>query len=135
MLLGSTWAGLAIEYSMLGIAHSLANPLTAHFGVVHGQAVGVMLPHVIYFNAQDPATRRAYEALGPSPEALAEKVTEWLRLAGLATNLSACGVSEDAIPTLSSEAVRQWTASFNPRPVTTDDLASLYRAALTDKAR
>jgi alcohol dehydrogenase len=31
MLLGAAYAGIAIENSMLGAAHSLANPLTAHF--------------------------------------------------------------------------------------------------------
>src|SRR5207244_4094722 len=46
MLLGASLAGLAIENSMLGAAHSAANPLTAHFDVMHGVAVGVMLPHV-----------------------------------------------------------------------------------------
>lgn len=135
MLLGATWAGLAIEYSMLGIAHSLANPLTAHFGVVHGQAVGVMLPHVIRFNAADPATRRAYEALGHSPEALAEQVTCWLRLAGLQTSLRACSVEETALPTLAAEAARQWTAAFNPRAVTATELAALYRAAFEERDR
>ena len=37
---------------MLGAAHALANPLTAHFGIAHGQAVGLMLPHVIRFNGE-----------------------------------------------------------------------------------
>ena len=45
MQLGAAYAGLAIENSMLGAAHALANPLTAEFGIPHGQAVGVMLPH------------------------------------------------------------------------------------------
>ena len=40
MLLGAAFAGTAIENSMLGAAHSAANPLTAHYNVVHGQAVG-----------------------------------------------------------------------------------------------
>ena len=40
MLLGAAWAGTAIENSMLGAAHSAANPLTAHYGIVHGHAVG-----------------------------------------------------------------------------------------------
>ena len=35
-----------------GSKYSLANPLTAHFDVPHGQAIAVMLPHVIRFNAQ-----------------------------------------------------------------------------------
>ena len=60
MLLGAAWAGTAIENSMLGAAHSAANPLTAHFGVAHGQAVGMMLPHVVRFNAREPAASRAY---------------------------------------------------------------------------
>ncbi|MFM7291129.1 MAG: iron-containing alcohol dehydrogenase, partial [Planctomycetia bacterium] len=49
--LGAAWAGLAIENSMLGAAHALANPLTAAHGIIHGQAVGLMLPHVVRFNA------------------------------------------------------------------------------------
>ena len=50
MLLGAHWAGAAIENSMLGAAHACANPLTARYGIIHGVAVGVMLPHVIRFN-------------------------------------------------------------------------------------
>ena len=52
MQLGACLAGLAIEHSMLGATHALANPLTAHYGIVHGQAIGLMLPHVIRFNGQ-----------------------------------------------------------------------------------
>ena len=53
MLIGAHWAGTAIENSMLGAAHALANPLTATYGIVHGQAVSVMLPHVIRFNGAE----------------------------------------------------------------------------------
>jgi alcohol dehydrogenase len=63
MLLAAASAGVAIENSMLGAAHAAANPLTAHYNVVHGQAVGLMLPHVIRFNAQEPAARQAYAEL------------------------------------------------------------------------
>ncbi len=51
MQLGAAFAGMAIENSMLGAAHAAANPLTARFGLVHGTAVGLMLPHVVRFNA------------------------------------------------------------------------------------
>ena len=47
---------------MLGAAHALANPLTARFDVVHGQAVGMMLPHVMAFNAACPDTAQATKA-------------------------------------------------------------------------
>src|SRR5262249_33331441 len=38
MLLGAHLAGAAIENSMLGATHALANPLSAHFDVTHGVA-------------------------------------------------------------------------------------------------
>ena len=52
MQLGAAFAGTAIENSMLGAAHAAANPLTAQYGIVHGQAVGLMLPAVMRFNAR-----------------------------------------------------------------------------------
>ena len=52
MQLGAHLAGAAIECSMLGAAHACANPLTARFGMSHGIAVGLMLPHVVRFNAE-----------------------------------------------------------------------------------
>src|ERR1017187_10163999 len=143
MLLGAAWAGTAIENSMLGAAHALANPLTAHFGVAHGQAVGMMLPHVVRFNAREPVVARAYpevacaaqlplpsEAPEAAAEHLAKRLESLLELAGLPRTLEHCGTKPDDIPRLAEEASRQWTAQFNPRPVTTSDFQQLYTAAL-----
>jgi alcohol dehydrogenase len=44
--------------------------------------------------------------------------------------LSACGVSSGIFPVLAEEAAQQWTAGFNPRPLTESDLLGLYEAAL-----
>jgi alcohol dehydrogenase len=143
MLLGAALAGLAIENSMLGAAHACANPLTAHFGVVHGEAVGLMVPHVIRFNAAlDHATRLAYaelasapeiacvsEGLEPAVEALIERVEALLEAAGIARSLAELGVEPSAVPTLAAEAHAQWTARFNPRPLSPDDFANLYASA------
>ena len=129
MLLGAHLAGAAIERSMLGAAHACANPLTAHLGIVHGVAVGVMLPHVIRFNARD--NDNPYEALGGDADALAERVESMLQAAQLPRRLCDCDVPEDMLATLAVEASEQWTARFNPRPVTSDDLLQIYRAALS----
>lgn len=139
MLLGAAMAGLAIENSMLGAAHAAANPLTAHYGVVHGQAVGVMLPAVIRFNAADPESRRAYAELASGTETncltdghaqtceqLAARLDSLLGLAQMPRSLSECGVERNAVSELAEEAARQWTAMFNPRQVTKDDFAKLY---------
>jgi alcohol dehydrogenase len=52
-----------------------------------------------------------------------------LRAAGLPATLAECGVSRDILPLLAVEAHEQWTARFNPRPVTEADLRRLYEAA------
>jgi alcohol dehydrogenase len=144
MLLGAAWAGTAIENSMLGAAHAAANPLTAHFGVAHGHAVGLMLPHVLRFNAQEPVVASAYAEIAwaaqlasPSeaPEAAAEHLARGIELlldlAGLPCALDHCGAKPEDIPRLADEAARQWTAQFNPRPVTALNFRDLYTAALT----
>lgn len=136
MQLGAHFAGMAIEAAMLGVCHSCANPLTAHYGITHGVAIGVMLPHVIRFNA--PAAGDLYAQLAaatggangqPAAEVLADRVTEMLNAAGLPRTLKECGVSDTILPLLAEEANQQWTARFNPRPVDEGDILHLYRAA------
>ena len=136
MQVGSHLAGAAIENAMLGICHSCANPLTAHYGITHGTAIGVLLPHVIRFNA--PAAETLYADLvsatrplngAPASEVLAHRVTDLVAAAGQPTRLRDCGVSETILHLLAVEASEQWTAKFNPRPVTEDDLNAVYRAA------
>ncbi|MGO8698017.1 MAG: iron-containing alcohol dehydrogenase [Limisphaerales bacterium] len=128
MLLGAAFAGMAIENSMLGAAHAAANPLTAHFHVAHGLAVGMMLPAVIRFNSGDAEAVRLYGELERS-SALGAKLDTLLNLAGLPRTLADCGVSTSAIPLLAAEAARQWTARFNPRPLTEQDFVKLYEEA------
>ena len=135
MLLGAAYAGTAIENSMLGCAHSAANPLTAHFGVVHGQAVGRLIPGVILRNLSNPEAALEYRALAriaglDSAEALVEKVSEISRLAGLGAGLGSLGVTPGAVPQMALEAAAQWTASFNPVSFTVGDFESLYLEAL-----
>jgi alcohol dehydrogenase len=134
MLLGAALAGLAIENSMLGAAHAAANPLTAHFHIVHGQAVGLMLPSVIRFNAADSAVARMYDELGEVKAAeLAAKVDWLLNLAGMPRSLAECGVTASSIPMLASEAAKQWTAGFNPRPIGEKDFVGLFESAFEQR--
>ena len=146
MQLGAAFAGLAIENSMLGAAHAAANPLTAHFGIAHGQAVGMMLPHVVRFNGADPEALKAYAELASAPEiafvsdgieealeALIHHLNSLLNSAGFPPSLADCGATESMIPTLAEEAAKQWTASFNPRPITVRDFIRLYESAFTPR--
>lgn len=140
MQLGACLAGLAIEHSMLGATHALANPLTAHYGIAHGQAIGLMLPHVLRFNAEEcdgwyrelvkstPGMNgKARSSSGG--EALAEIVRRLVEQAGLPTQLSQCGVEQERLPELAGSAAKQWTGGFNPRTVGEEELLKLYREA------
>ena len=126
MLIGAHLAGLAIEHSMLGAAHACANPLTARFGITHGIAVSLMLPHVVRFNAsngEDP-----YADLGGAP-AVAECIDSLLAIAERPRTLGMLNVPRGDLPELAELAAGQWTAGFNPRPVNAHDLLEIYRHA------
>ncbi len=140
MQLGSCFAGWAIENSMLGAAHALANPLTGQFAVPHGLAVGIMLPHVVRFNGVQCGKwygELLHASVGdngaPLPEAgaegLAEFLTELVRRAELPTQLRDCGVIAIELPKLAADAAKQWTAGHNPRSVGEVELLRLYEAA------
>ena len=132
-------AGTAIEHSMLGAAHAAANPLTAHFNIIHGQAVGLMLPAVVRFNAADATTAELYIALANAAgladvDALLDQLDALLDLADMPRSLDAVNIPRDAIATLAADAAAQWTANFNPRPVTADDFVALYEATFDARA-
>jgi alcohol dehydrogenase len=128
MLLGAAFAGTAIENSMLGAAHSAANPLTAHFGTVHGEAVGLMLPHVVRYNGVDPAAAEEYRHLAATAGAadLADFLAALRTAAGLPSHMPEGTLTAENIPQLAAEAAAQWTARFNPRDVSEAEFAALY---------
>jgi len=130
MLRAANLAGRAIENSMLGAAHSMANPLSAQFGLPHGQAVAMALPVVVQFNSEDPEVARLYgdlaAAAGIADGALVERLSSFLDLAGLPRASAGCGVSAVDSPGLAQEAASQWTARYNPRAVGTGDFEMLF---------
>lgn len=127
MLLGAYLAGVAIENSMLGAAHACANPLTARFGITHGIAVALMLPHVIRFNKTiaDESYRQLY-----SDGNLADRIEILMQKGNLPNSLQDCSVQcnirSTDIATLAKEAAAQWTAQFNPRTLAIHDFVRLY---------
>jgi alcohol dehydrogenase len=138
MQLGAHLAGVAIENSMLGAAHACANPLTAHYGLTHGIAVGILMPHVIRLNSEvvGPLYGDLAHDVGlingdahAAAEVLARRMESFLKLAGLPATLSDCGISRGILHLLAEEAAQQWTGKFNPRPVGEADLLALYEAA------
>lgn len=138
MLLGAHLAGAAIENSMLGATHALANPLSAHYEMTHGVAIGIMLPHVIRYNGE--VVGSLYGELASDAElcekddpnaaaVLADRIESWVAQSGQPTDLARCQVSPSDLPRMAEEAAAQWTGNFNPRPVDNQSLEELYQCA------
>jgi alcohol dehydrogenase len=128
MQLGAYLAGLAIENSMLGAAHACANPLTARYGLTHGIAVGLLLPHIVVFNAT--TVEPLYEELlDGGSERLAMRLREFLEISGIEPRLRDYGIPVAGLPGLASLATDEWTGKFNPRAVDEAAFLELYELA------
>jgi alcohol dehydrogenase len=147
MLLGACYAGMAIENSMLGAAHALANPLTATYGVTHGLAVGMMLPEVLRYNSAENECADTYQNLAASvlvdnATSAEDRDTEWIirgindimMMSGMEVRFQTYEVSSKDVPELAAEAAKQWTGTFNPRPLEQSDFELLYHKSLDTSA-
>jgi alcohol dehydrogenase len=124
-------ASLAINLN-LGSVHAMSHPAGAQFGVPHGVANAINLPHVIRFNAGDPATAARYgdlaELLGV--EDLASYVEGLTAGLGLPTRLSQVGVTEQGLEALVEGAMGDGTSLLNPREMSAEDYTLLYEQAI-----
>ncbi|HEX8854103.1 MAG TPA: iron-containing alcohol dehydrogenase [Thermoleophilaceae bacterium] len=126
--------------AFFGIAHSMSHACGGQYGVPHGMANAINLPHAIRFNAagdediaeryRDVADVLGVDSRGDVGESLAGHVRSLVDSLGLPTRLSQAGVPEDAVPELAAAAVGDGCTLVNPREVTEEDFAELYRAAL-----
>jgi len=111
MQLGAAFAGTAIENSMLGAAHSTANPLTARYGTIHGRAVGLMLPHVVAMNRRDAESNAIYDQVAARfRRAVAGAPRPWLSCPGEGE----LGVREEEIPSLAAGGGQAMDRSIQP---------------------
>ena len=133
-------ANLAISIA-LGSVHAMSHPAGAHFGVPHGVANAIHLPHVIRFNAEggddiadryrDVGELLGVESGGSGPEvgdALARHVSGLVERIGLPLRLSQVGVPESGIPALVEGAMGDGTTLLNPREPTESDYEDALQA-------
>ncbi|WP_162467714.1 iron-containing alcohol dehydrogenase [Parvularcula bermudensis] len=146
MLIGSMLAGQAFANSPVAAVHALAYPIGGRYHVPHGLSNALVLPHTLRFNAAD-ATSRAYEIYaeiapfafpdldqGVGTQALSAQFIDRLgalsKKLGLQTRLREMDISEDMLPTLAQDAMKQTRLLVNnPREVTEADALAIYRAA------
>ena len=138
MQLGAFHAGTAIELSMLGATHACANPVTARYGVAHGEAIAILLPHVVRWNGPVAesmygelirSSERMVHAAGVSHEALADRLSAFAAAGGLPRTLRDAGAANGDLAALAGEAATQWTGTFNPRPFDARGALEIYQCA------
>jgi alcohol dehydrogenase class IV len=129
--------------SALGATHSMSHPAGAHYGVAHGVANAINLPHVIRFNSLGGSEiadryRELAEVLGADAggsdaevgDALAGWISELTGRLSLPQRLSEVGVPEAGIPELVEGAMGDGCSLTNARELESEDFEELYKAAL-----
>jgi alcohol dehydrogenase class IV len=133
MLIAAALAIVPTGSGALGITHSMSHPCGGRYGVAHGVANAINLPHAIRWNAQGSAgiaDRYADIAEIFGVDDLAGHVSELRASLGLPGRLSEVGVPEAGIPELVEDAMGDACTLVNPREPTEDDFTELYRQAL-----
>lgn len=141
MAQGALEAGMAFTNAILGATHAMSHQVGGLLDAPHGVVNGVLLPHVIRFNAADRPERFVPLAAAagirtegvPALEVahqLADRSRELADEVGVPRGLAGLGVTEDKIPTLARTTMRDACLATNPREARAEDIEALFRAAL-----
>ncbi|GAA4145267.1 iron-containing alcohol dehydrogenase [Actinomadura keratinilytica] len=141
MAQGALEAGMAFTSAILGATHAMSHQVGGLLDAPHGVINGVLLPHVIRFNARvDPgryvplAAAAGVDVGRCSPEdaayLLADKVERLADAVGVPSGLRAVGLTEEAIPRLAATTLKDACMATNPRQATQADVERLFREAL-----
>lgn len=134
-------AGLAFTNAILGATHAMSHQVGGLLDAPHGVVNGVLLPHVIRYNARatperfvDLAVSAGLKVDGMPGEEAADLLADHVRTladdVGVPKNLRELGVSEADIPRLALTTLDDACLSTNPRSADCHDVETLFRAAL-----
>ncbi len=141
MAQGSLEAGLAFTNAILGATHAMSHQVGGLLDAPHGVVNGVLLPHVIRFNAQAApgrfvalAAQAGLPVFGVPGEEAAEQLAQHVRRladdVGVPRGLRSLGVREEDVPRLAANTLDDACLATNPRAASAEDVQDLFRAAL-----
>ena len=134
-------AGMGFSNVGLGIVHSMAHPLGAHYDTPHGVANALLLPYVMQYNAESPAAPKYIEiakAMGVDTtgmtieegvKAAVEAVKQLSLSIGIPQKLNEIGVRKEDLHQLAIDAFNDVCTGGNPRPTSIEDIEALYNEA------
>ena len=142
LLIASTMAGMSFINAFTGGVHATAHALGALYGIPHGLANSIMLPHVMSFNLEEKPERFVLiaDAMGVNVDgmtpdqaarAAVQAVKDLQKSVGLTQTLKDFGVPEDreALEPLIDLAMGDSQLPYNPRDLEEDDVYNLYLKA------
>ncbi len=142
MHVAATMAGATMRAG-LGLCHALSHQVTPAFGISHGRANALLLPHVVAFNAQAAADLYTELAArlglgGDRPIACLVEALKKLRTqAGIPASLQEVGVTKEqlsqALPHMVANGSRDPNAASNPRQASHEEIETLYWHAWEDR--
>ena len=134
-------AGMGFSNVGLGIVHSMAHPLGAHYDTPHGVANALLLPYVMEYNAESPAAPKYIniaKAMGVDTtgmteaegvKAAVEAVKQLSLSIGIPQKLNEIGVRKEDLHTLAVDAFNDVCTGGNPRPTSIEEIEALYNLA------
>ena len=131
MMMAALEGGMCLQKS-LGGAHAMATPL-GELHLHHGTLVGILLPHILRFNARvaEEAIEHLKAAAGVEEAVAAhEWMHDLVREIGLPTRLSELGVDPGLLPGIAEKASRDHLSATNPRKASATDYLQLLREAM-----
>ena len=141
MSMASLTAGLAFSNAILGATHAMTHQVDGLIDQHHGETNASILPQVMEYNLsacperfRDIAEAMGEDVAGLSPVAGAELAVAAVRRLifdiGLQKGLREIGLTEEFIPLLSENALKDACLVTNPRPADGDDIAEIFRKCL-----
>lgn len=136
----SCMAGVAFNNAGLGLCHAMAHALGAQVHLPHGRCNALLLPHVVRFNAQDPAVAARYARIAArvgcncytdriAVEGLVRKIEELMRACGVGLRIEDAekrGICREQAHTMARNAQEDRCMPTNPVPVTDEQIVELY---------
>jgi alcohol dehydrogenase class IV len=131
--LGSLLQAMAFANAGVGAVHALAHPLGAYYGVPHGRACAVILPHVLEYNLPSCEAKMRVIARTLSVEGaeyVPRAIRELLERVGIPPRLGEFGIEESMIPELIAKGRLSSSMKQNPRTPTDEDLGAILRRVI-----
>ena len=137
-------AGMGFSNVGLGIVHSMAHQLGAVYDTPHGIANAMLLPTVMRFNGEDPATAQRFREIlvnigRPDAQTLNDQdvintfvwmISELSKAVGITTTIKDYGAKEEDFEMLAEKAMNDPCKPGNPRDVSKEDFIELYKRAM-----